>query len=235
MELHHGKPNYSQSARDFTTADELYGAALEYTEQYHEDTIQHFRQISFDDIGPREFWREYIWTVCASGFNAKVVTTFYESYALAIGPWDSYDSEESVESRALHLYAHENKLAGILKCRKLMQALGWKDFRSKYLSSEEAMTSLPYIGSTTKYHLARNLGFSCVKPDLHLVRLARYYRFDSPLELCTYLSRHHGDRLGVVDFVLWAWSAAFGTKDIEESFEPCNQSSISSSTVSWMP
>lgn len=62
--------------------------------------------------------------------------------------------------------------------------------------------SLPFIGGITCYHLARNLGENCVKPDRHLDRIAKSYK-TTPFKLCEELSQKTGDRLGLVDVVLW--------------------------------
>jgi len=64
------------------------------------------------------------------------------------------------------------------------------------------LRTLPWIGEVTKYHLARNLGLDVCKPDRHLVRIAQSY-FTTPKELCARLARETGDRVGVVDVVLW--------------------------------
>jgi hypothetical protein len=40
----------------------------------------------------------------------------------------------------------------------------------------EYLGSLPWIGAITKYHAARNFGVDCVKPDIHLTRLAALLR-----------------------------------------------------------
>lgn len=62
--------------------------------------------------------------------------------------------------------------------------------------------SLPWIGGITKFHLAKNLGVDCAKPDVWLVRLAKVTGED-PHELCARLARESGDRIATVDLVLW--------------------------------
>ena len=64
------------------------------------------------------------------------------------------------------------------------------------------LRTLPWIGDVTKYHLARNLGLDFCKPDRHLVRIAQSC-FTTPEELCARLAKETGDRIGVVDVVLW--------------------------------
>lgn len=62
--------------------------------------------------------------------------------------------------------------------------------------------SLPWIGKITKYHLAKNLGVDCAKPDRWLVRLADASG-ETVDDLCARLARATGDRVATVDVVLW--------------------------------
>ena len=67
----------------------------------------------------------------------------------------------------------------------------------------EFLERLPWIGPITKFHLARNLGMDVCKPDRHLLRIAKAHHGTTPAALCGRLSRLSGDRIGVVDVVLW--------------------------------
>lgn len=62
--------------------------------------------------------------------------------------------------------------------------------------------SIPWIGKITKYHLAKNLGVDCVKPDRHLVGIAEKYH-TTPDLLCAELSKSSGDTVSIVDTVIW--------------------------------
>ena len=68
--------------------------------------------------------------------------------------------------------------------------------------SVDWLASLPWIGQITKWHLARNLGVDCCKPDRHLMRLGEAFGM-SPTCLCEQLATLSGDRIGTVDVVLW--------------------------------
>ena len=50
--------------------------------------------------------------------------------------------------------------------------------------------------------LAKNLGVDCVKPDRHLVRIAKMYN-TNPFDMCQKLSDLTGDSLNTVDTVIW--------------------------------
>lgn len=66
----------------------------------------------------------------------------------------------------------------------------------------EYLKSLPHIGEITKYHLAKNLGLDVVKPDRHLVRIAKVYNM-TPLEMCEKIRNITGDKLSFIDSVIW--------------------------------
>ncbi len=62
--------------------------------------------------------------------------------------------------------------------------------------------SLPWIGGITKWHLAKNLGVDCAKPDVHLERVAAHYG-TTPSALCADIAHATGDRIATVDLVIW--------------------------------
>ncbi|MER9769000.1 hypothetical protein NKJ09_23380 [Mesorhizobium sp. M0189] len=62
--------------------------------------------------------------------------------------------------------------------------------------------TLPWIGPITKYHLAKNFGVDCAKPDRHLVRAAEAAGTDTHT-LCKIISDQSGDRVATVDYVIW--------------------------------
>jgi hypothetical protein len=67
------------------------------------------------------------------------------------------------------------------------------------------LQTLDFVGPVTKYHLAKNIGLDGVKPDRHLVRLAKAARFQSPNDLCQAIANITGDKLSVIDLVLWRY------------------------------
>ncbi|ARL04363.1 hypothetical protein BOC44_21610 (plasmid) [Burkholderia pseudomallei] len=72
--------------------------------------------------------------------------------------------------------------------------------------------SIPFVGEDTQYQLAKNFGADLCKPDIWLSRLVGIpdrprlpvrIRFDACMALCRYLSQATGDRIAVVDSLLW--------------------------------
>jgi len=64
------------------------------------------------------------------------------------------------------------------------------------------LETLPWIGKVTKHHLAKNLGASAAKPDVHLVRLANGDQ-TTPARLCRRLARLTDYKIQTIDSVLW--------------------------------
>jgi hypothetical protein len=96
------------------------------------------------------------------------------------------------------LFRHKLKVRAIKEIwhnRKLMFAM-----YSNALDKLSFLESMPHIGPITKFHLARNLGLDVCKPDRHLVRLAKPL---TPESLCRTIGEAVGDRIGLVDCVLW--------------------------------
>ena len=90
----------------------------------------------------------------------------------------------------------------------------WPKFRQDHLSSPELLQDLPFIGPVTRYHLARNIGLlECVKPDLHLVRMADHWGYPDCISMCEDV-RPDGMPLGIVDLIFWYAASTFGTIEI---------------------
>lgn len=60
----------------------------------------------------------------------------------------------------------------------------------------------PSIGEIVRWHLAKNWGVDCAKPDRHLERIASHYGTTTQ-KLCEALAAETGDRVATVDLVLW--------------------------------
>jgi len=199
---------------DVNVVEDYFEVALYYAEGFYKPTLDHFRSVSLADLTPEKFWNEYIWCVYTSGFNARVISRKFLGLLEAYGEWNDFDrNDEEVWSDVSGLIANENKFAAVWRTRTLIEDLGIDIFFLRYLQRIDDLVKLPFIGKITKYHLARNLGFDCVKPDLHLVRLAERFGFGDPEAMCAYLSGLSGERIGVVDFVLWSFAADFGSKE----------------------
>jgi hypothetical protein len=137
-----------------------------------------------------EFLREYVWVVINSGMKNQIAEKIFKSV------WNTLCAHEDISK----VFRHELKIKAIREVESRA-----KEIFEEYQKAEDKLTyldTLPHIGPITKYHLARNLGVDCCKPDRHLERIAKMYNTD-PHTLCKKLSEATGDKVGVVDVVLW--------------------------------
>ncbi len=134
------------------------------------------------------FWREYAWVVINSGMKNQV----------ARGIWEKVRPEVEGGGSASTVFGHKGKAEAIDRIYA-----GRETLLAQFLSSKDRMEflwELPWIGETTRWHLAKNYGVDCAKPDRHLLRIAGREGVD---HLCSRLAGSSGDRIATVDLVLW--------------------------------
>lgn len=133
---------------------------------------------------------EFTWVVLNSGMKNTVARKIMDRV------WPLLIADQSIASA----FGHKGKVAAIERV--------WRH-REDYFTCFNIATdkvawceSLPWIGGITKYHLAKNLGVDCAKPDRWLVKLANESG-ESVEGLCGRLAAATGDRVATVDVVLW--------------------------------
>jgi hypothetical protein len=77
---------------------------------------------------------------------------------------------------------------------------------------------IPYLGQITKWLPARDFGANVPKPDMWLDRFATYSG-ECVLPMCKRLARASGDRIAVVDLVLW-YAGSRGLVELPTSKKP---------------
>ena len=155
---------------------------------YQEEIEWCRRMATFEECTPERFFSEYVWCVLNAGMKEQVARKIYVRFQQA---WD------------ISVVGHLGKRAAIKT--GIETHLAWFRILQNHNDRIEYLQSLPWIGPITKYHLARNIGIDCVKPDRHLVRLAAHFGFPSPLEMCIEIQKHTDpqERLGTIDVILW--------------------------------
>lgn len=137
-----------------------------------------------------DFAFEAIWVICNSGMKYAVARLIEGRVLAAIR-----------EGRPIgEVFGHKGKAAA-------MEGV-WRDREvlfNGFLQAQDKLVylaALPWIGNITKYHLAKNCGIDCAKPDIHLQRLADRER-TTVHDLCARIAKETGYRIGTVDLVLW--------------------------------
>jgi hypothetical protein len=142
-----------------------------------------------------DFYLAYVWVVVNSGMKNTVAERIY---------WRFRDSDGDLAK-----IGHPGKQQAITTAQK--EYSRW--FSTLQSSSDKLayLESLPWIGAITKYHLARNLGLDCAKPDRHLTRIAQHFGYADVQAMCQVLAAEFGLRVGTVDVILWRFMVSHGS------------------------
>lgn len=140
-----------------------------------------------DAIG---FAGQAVWVILCSGMKAQIARLIEAKV------WPAIHAGRPVSS----VFGHDGKSAAIETIWRDRAAL----FEAFLAAADkvEFCKTLPWIGDITKWHLAKNLGVDCAKPDIHLSRVAAFYG-TTPAALCESLARSTGERVATVDYVIW--------------------------------
>ncbi len=162
-------------------------------------------------IGEQDFLRETAWVILSSGFREAVLRGLFPAVSRAFLDFASAAEIARHASRChaegLRVFRQPRKLAAIVTVADRVHRLGFATIKANIEAGGLAyLETFPYVGPVTRYHLAKNLGVDVVKPDRHLCRVARAARYGSPEALCRMISASTGDRLAVVDLVIWRFA-----------------------------
>lgn len=168
-------------------------------------------EVCFDKLTESRFLREYTWVVFSSGFRESVLNKKFDSLTSAfkglISAGTIAKNRRSCRNSALKTFGHNGKVSAVLDVCKLIHEIGFNDFsRQLRHGGVEFIDALPFMGPATSYHLAKNIGLDVVKPDRHLIRIAKASGFESPNDLCESIKHTVGDTLAVIDIVIWRYA-----------------------------
>ncbi|TCJ41399.1 hypothetical protein [Parafrankia sp. BMG5.11] len=136
------------------------------------------------------FAEEAIYVICNSGMANRVALSIYNRCLAVLKEGGA----------AKDVFGHPGKAAAIDRIW-----LEREELFADYAAAEdkvEQLRSLPFIGSITALHLAKNFGVDTAKPDVHLERLARRENTTTE-ELCARLAAESGYRVATIDTILW--------------------------------
>jgi len=179
------------------------------------DEIDWQDHLEFHDVTEQDFLRESAWVILSTGMRETVVRAKFPAVSEAFLNWASARAivrhSEHCRQSALSVFGHEGKIEAILALAREVFQVGFDEVRKHmHVEGVDYLQSFPYLGPATSYHLAKNLGFDVVKPDRHLLRIAKQARYPSPDAMCRDISRVVGDRKSVVDVVLWRYATLNG-------------------------
>lgn len=165
----------------------------------------------FNSITSKSFLREYTWVVLSSGLSDKAVIKVFPKILSIFKDWDNLTyiqkNINSIKLNALEVFNNPLKINAIISTTIYVKNHGIESIKRKIqIIGIEYIKSFPFIGSTTCYHLAKNIGLSYAKPDRHLMRISNRIGFKSPNDLCRIISEFTDEKIQVVDIVLWRYA-----------------------------
>ncbi|MFO8017429.1 MAG: hypothetical protein R6U96_02240 [Promethearchaeia archaeon] len=169
----------------------------------------------YKTIDSSKFLREYTWVVFSCGFKADTVRKYWSEIQKMLFNFNVKKIRKLTFEEMLNKcpIKNERKVTAIYKtCRDLD-----KQFLAKiaHLDSEkeakELFKSLPFIGDITVFHIMRNLGIDCYKPDRHIKNLAKTLGIEEKKIFNILLSKKKVKYVGIADFILWRASACLNS------------------------
>ncbi len=178
-------------------------------------------RLCFDSVSESQFLEELAWVVLNSGMRESVVRARFASVAESFRYWESAAvvaaNDTWCREAALGHFAHVGKIEAILSAARRVDSVGFQTIRDSIIEQgARYLESFEYLGPVTSIHLAKNLGLDLVKPDRHLCRVAEAAGYGSPEEMCKVISTATGDRLGIIDLVIWRYATV--TRDYCQKF-----------------
>ena len=149
----------------------------------------------FESISAYDFFLQYVYVVLNAGMKNQIAEKIFRRF---------YENGFNTK-----LIGHLGKRKAIEEAKNKYE--DWFRILCQMNNKIDYLESLPWIGAITKFHLARNLGIDCAKPDRHLVRLAERFGFSDAQKMCCCLAEEFGMRVGTVDVVLWRYCNVFGS------------------------
>jgi hypothetical protein len=171
---------------------ELFFTAYDYMISHgYQWEIEWARSLNFKNCTAEIFFRQYMWCVISLGIKAQTTATVHNEFMRTLDP------------RVITCRFKRKKREAATTA--LDNYVRW--FRELCCAPDPItyLKTLPMIGDKTKYLLARNIGMDFIKPDVHLERLAKKFSYETPLEMCKAIQDNIGERLGVIDIVLWRY------------------------------
>ena len=167
--------------------------------------------IQFSDISESNFLREAAWVILSSGMRETVIRKKFPAISTAFLFWRSAHQIvkhlEPCRLHALSVFRHEQKINAIISIAKQIADDGFEKIKVRIQNGGiKYIQQMPFMGPATSYHLAKNIGLDFVKPDRHLLRIAKAAGYNSPKLLCEDIANSVGDRISVVDLVIWRFA-----------------------------
>jgi hypothetical protein len=168
-------------------------------------------QVNIQDLTAQSFLKEYSWVVLASGLSDKVVSRVFPKIKIILKNWIDLEyiatNCDELEKSLLNVFNNKLKIKALLDTSLIVYFKGFDKIKSEIQKKGITyLKSFSFIGETTCFHIAKNIGLAFAKPDRHLLRISNKIGFDSPHVLCELISEYVAEKISVVDLVLWRYA-----------------------------
>ena len=164
------------------------------------------------EITESDFLREAAWVVLSSGMRETVIRQKFPSVSRAFFQWESAEkidkNQDVCEKDALSVFRHKKKINAIIEICAHVSRIGYETVRTKIEDMGiDYIMQFPYMGPATSFHFGKNIGLPVAKPDRHLCLIAKAVGYSSVQSMCEDISSVTGEKISVVDLVLWRFAS----------------------------
>ncbi len=188
----------------------LFAKAIVIDEGYS-DEIRWQDKLHFEDVDESTFLKELGWVILTSGMKTEVISNRFYKISDCFYNWVSarkiWENSTSCLDRALRLFHHKLKITAIISAAEQVAKIGFAKLKQAIQKDPiNTLRMFKFIGPITAFHLAKNIGIPIAKPDRHLQRIARLEGYNDVQEFCRDIAEMSGDKIQVVDVVLWRYA-----------------------------
>jgi hypothetical protein len=189
--------------------------------------VQRIKTLDVKQVTGTDFMGQCAWAIYGAGFKFDVLAPKWPELQAIYLHWDVQqivEQAETVKEAALKIIGHQGKVEAILTIAgKLSQ--GWPDIRSTLLDllSWDAngipvetqpfikyLDALPWVGEVLASYIAKNIGVDSIKPDLWMLRLAKWLEYkpgkSGVWDMARDFQSLNDERINVIDTVCWNWA-----------------------------
>lgn len=177
----------------------------------YEDEITWQENVRFDDLDESSFLKELAWVVLSSGFREQVISNIFGSISNCFFNWESANMIVRYKTKclneALKMFNNKLKIQAIIDAACKISERGFTKLKEAIREDPiKTLNQFSFIGPTTVYHLAKNIGLNVAKPDRHLSRIASQEGYPNVQDFCSHVASASGDSVPVVDIVFWRFA-----------------------------
>lgn len=198
--------------------------------------IEERRKITFEAVkgkGDDYLFEKLILVIFSGGFRARIVDARWTSIKKAFDNFDvqkvaNYDEEKITQLlNNQNIIRHAGKIRATVKNAKKVITIQRQygsfsnylvSFRNSLILAQHLVEEFDFLGRETVWDFLKDIGFEAIKPDIHVRRILFRLGLTSSeksspettkevFEVAKKMAEATGERLGVIDAVLWFYGA----------------------------